>query len=97
MIRATWGSGVRQKNGDAAGDNERGLYRVTVERANGTHDEIAPAALADLGDRANIHHLCLGTPGPAVSVAFPAGHLVDPNKDSNPDTRIGIKRAPAGS
>ncbi|MDP7573349.1 MAG: hypothetical protein QF391_17230 [Myxococcota bacterium] len=88
---------MRQKNGDAAGDKECGLYRVTVERANGTHDEIAPAALADLGDRDNIHHLCLDVTDPAVSVFFPAGHLVDPNKDSNPDTRIGIKRAPAGS
>jgi hypothetical protein len=93
VIRATWAGGVRQPNRDPAGDAERVLYRVTVERADGTREEIAPAALADLGDGDNNHHLCLGTTDPAVSVAFPAGHLVDPNQDLNPDTRIEIDRS----
>ncbi len=97
VIRATWAGGVRPPNGDDAGDTERALYRVTVERADGTGDEIAPAALADLGDNDNNHHLCLDTVAPAISVAFPAGHLVDPNQDLNPDTRIGINRGPGGS
>jgi hypothetical protein len=95
VIRVTWAGGVRRLDGEDAGDTERALYRVTVERADGTRDEIAPAALADLGDRDNNHHLCLDTVDPAISVAFPAGHLVDPNQDLNPDTRIGINRAPA--
>ncbi len=93
VIRATWAGGVRPANGDDSGDTERALYRVTVERADGTRDEIAPAALADLGDNDNNHHVCLDTVDPAVSVAFPAGHLVDPNQDLNPDTRIDVNRA----
>ena len=94
VVRAAWTGGVRLPNGDAAGDAERALYRVTVERPDGSREEITPAVLADLGDRDNNHCLCLGTADPAVSIAFPAGHLVDPNQDLNPDTRVVVTSAP---
>jgi len=81
---------VRLPNGDELGDAERGLYRVTVEREDGSSDKIVPAALADLEDRDNNHFLCLDASDPAVSVSFPAGHLVDPNGDLNPDTHIAV-------
>ncbi len=90
VVRVTWAGGVRLPNGGDPGDAERVLYRVTVERPDGTRDEIAPAALAELGDSDNNHLLCLGTAAPAVSVAFPAGHLVDPNRDLNPDTQVAV-------
>ena len=93
VIRATWTGGVRLPNGDDPGDAERALYRVTVERPDGSRDEIAPAELAELGDSDNNHLLCLGTADPAVSVAFPAGHLVDPNRDLNPDTEVAVATA----
>ena len=80
-------------NGDEPGGTERTLYSVTVKRPNGTNDEIVPTALADLGDRDNNHLLCLGTSDPAVLVTFPAGHLVDPNQDLNPDTHIVVNGA----
>jgi hypothetical protein len=92
VVRATWAGGVRLPNGDEPGDAERALYRVTVERPDGSSDEIVPAALADLGDRDNNHLLCLDTSAPAVLVSFPAGHLVDPNQDLNPDTRVAVNR-----
>lgn len=88
VVRVTWAGGVRRPDGEDAGDAERALYRVTVQRADGSRDEVVPAALADLGDRDNNHLLCLDTSAPAVSVSFPAGHLVDPNQDLNPDTRV---------
>lgn len=94
VVRATWAGGVRLPNGNAAGDAERALYRVTVERPDGSREEITPAVLADLGDRDNNHCLCLGTADPTVSIAFPAGHLVDPNQDLNPDTRVVVTSAP---
>ena len=90
VVRVTWAGGVRLPNGDDPGDAERALYRVTVERADGSSDEIVPAALADLGDNDNNHLLCLDTSAPAVSVSFPGGHLVDPNQDLNPDTRVAV-------
>ena len=90
VVRVTWAGGVRLPNGDDPGDAERALYRVTVERPDGTRDETVPAALAELGDGDNNHLLCLGTADPAVSVAFPAGHLVDPNRDLNPDTQVAV-------
>ena len=89
-VRVIWAGGVRRPDGDEAGDAECALYRVTVERTDGSPDEIVPAALADLGDRDNNHLLCLDTSAPAVSVSFPAGHLVDPNQDLNPDTHVAV-------
>ena len=93
VVRATWAGGVRLPSGGELGDAERGLYRVTVERPDGSSDEIVPAALADLSDRDNNHLLCLDTSAPAVSVSFPAGHLVDPNQDLNPDTHVAVNSA----
>ncbi len=93
VVRATWSGGVRRPTGAEPGDAERALYRVTVQRPDGSTDEISPAALADLGDRDNNHLLCLDTSAPAVSVRFPAGHLVDPNRDLNPDTHIAVDSA----
>ena len=93
VVRVTWAGGVRRPDGDDAGDAERALYRVTVQRADGSRDEVVPAALADLGDRDNNHLLCLDTSAPAVAVSFPAGHLVDPNQDLNPDTRVAVHGA----
>ena len=93
VVRATWAGGVRLPSGDELGDAERALYRVTVEGPDGSSDEIAPAALADLGDRDNNHLLCLDTSAPAVSVSFPGGHLVDPNQDLNPDTQVAVSSA----
>ena len=90
VVRVTWAGGVRLPNGDDPGDAERAVYRVTVKRPDGTRDETAPVALAELGDNDNNHLLCLGTADPAVSVAFPAGHLVDPNRDLNPDTQVAV-------
>ena len=93
VVRATWAGGVRLPNGDELGDAERAFYRVTVEGPDGSSDEIAPASLADLGDRDNNHLLCLDTSAPAVSVSFPGGHLVDPNQDLNPDTQVAVSSA----
>ena len=68
VIRVTWNGGVKRPNGDEPGDEERKLYRVTVDRADGSTDDISPAALAELDDNDNNHFLCLDTADPAVSV-----------------------------
>jgi len=90
VIRVTWDGGIRRPDGDEPGEAERKLYRVTVKRPDGSSDEISPVALAELEDRDNNHFLCLDTADPAVVISFPAGHLVDPNKDMNPDTHIAV-------
>ena len=61
-----------------------------VENLDGTEREITPAALADLGDGDNNHLLCLATADMPVSVSFPAGVFVDPNKDLNPETEVAV-------
>ena len=90
VVRVTWAGGVKLPSGEEPGDAERALYRVTVTHPDGSTDEVAPASLADLGDNDNNHLLCLDTTAPATAVAFPAGHLVDPNGDLNPDSRIAV-------
>ena len=92
VVRVTWNGGVRLPNGDEPGDAERRLYRVMIKRGDGSSDEINPVALAELGDGDNNHFLCLDTADPAVAVSFPAGRLVDPNQDLNPDTHIAVSR-----
>lgn len=91
IVRATWTGGVRRPDGAEVGEAERLLYRVTVERPDGSRDDIIPDALADLGDHDNNHLLCLSGTDVAVGVFFPAGHVVDPNKDLNPATRVGVR------
>lgn len=92
VVRVTWAGGVRRPGREEPGDAERRLYRVTVEREDGSTGEILPAALADLEDGDNNHLLCLDTADTALSVSFPAGHLVDPNQDLNPDTQVRVSQ-----
>lgn len=85
-VRVTWAGGVSNAAGDEAGEVERALYHVTVTADDGSQAEIVPFALADLGDGDNNHLLCLDTPDLPVSVFFPAGYLLDPNRDTlNPE------------
>jgi len=88
VVRTTWNGGVRRPDGENAGDHERQLYQVTVRRPDGSVEEIQPDVLAELGDNDNNHLLCMNTLDPILAVAFPAGYLVDPNQDLNPDTRV---------
>ncbi|MFZ4759175.1 MAG: hypothetical protein ACOYLX_13510 [Burkholderiaceae bacterium] len=93
VIRVTWNGGVTKPGGrDSADDTERRLYKVTTVQPRGTHTEITPFALADLNDGDNNHLLCLDTTDVATSVFFPAGRLVDPRGDPNPDTRISLRQ-----
>lgn len=91
-VRATWAGGVSSIDGEEVGEFEGSLYRVTLRQPDGTLTEVVPFALADLGDNDNNHLLCLDVRGEPVSVAFPAGHLLDPNEDTpNPDTSITVQ------
>jgi hypothetical protein len=90
IVRAVWAGGVTKANGAEATDAERLLYRVTLAQSDGSAREVAPFALADLGDGDNNHLLCLMDAGVPRSVSFPAGHLADPNGDLNPVTTIAV-------
>lgn len=90
-VRVVWAGGVTLPNGGEPGDAERDLYRVTVRAADGTERDIAPVALADLGDGDNNHLLCLDTADTPVSVSFPGGVLTDPNDDLNPATSVAVR------
>jgi hypothetical protein len=88
IVRVTWAGGVVRPNGEEPGDAERKLYQVKLDQSDGTQKTISPFSLADLGDGDNNHLLCLDTPGSPRLVTFPAGYLVDPNQDLNPDTSV---------
>lgn len=87
-LRVVWAGGVKRPDGKEARDEDRLLYRVKLEDGTG----IVPFALADLGDGDNNHLLCLDRYTSPQSVFFPAGHLVDPNHDLNPDTEVSVDR-----
>lgn len=88
-VRAIWAGGVTVPGGGEAGDAERALYTVTVAGA-----AVTPFALADLDDGDNNHLLCLDREGQPTAVAFPAGRLVDPNGDLNPETAMTVTAGP---
>lgn len=88
IVRAVWAGGVEKADGTEPGEAERLLYQVTIEQSDGAQIIVAPFALADLGDGDNNHLLCLDISGTPRLVSFPAGHLVDPNHDLNPDTSV---------
>ena len=92
VVRVTWTGGVRLPNRDELGDAQKSLYQVTVTSADGSQSQVSPAALAELGDNDNNHFLCLDTTTPATAVAFPAGHLVDPNGDLNAASKVMVRR-----
>jgi len=91
VIRATWNGGITKPNNDPAGDEERALYEVVLEQAEGEPMTVTPMALADTSDGDNNHKLCLDTAGTALSVRFPAGYLTDPRDDLNPATRVEVQ------
>ena len=88
VIRVTWTGGVRLPNGNELGEIERSLYRIELEGENDRRLSLQPDYLADFEDRDNKHLLCLDSEFPAISVSFPAGHLVDPNRDLNLDSFV---------
>lgn len=90
-VRATWAGGVTTAGGTDAGDAERQRYRVTLALPDGATTQATPFALGDLGDGDNNHLLCLDVARVPRAVAFPAGHLADPNGDLNPDTSVNIQ------
>ena len=92
VVRVTWTGGVRLPNRDELSEAQRTLYKVSLTAADGARSEVSPAALADLGDADNNHFLCLDTTTPATAVAFPAGHLVDPNGDLNTESKVMVHR-----
>ena len=92
VVRVTWTGGVSLPNREELGEAQRALYKVSLIAADGSRSEVSPAALAELGDADNNHFLCLDTTTPATAVAFPAGHLVDPNGDLNTESKVTIRR-----
>jgi hypothetical protein len=90
VIRVTWTGGVRLPTGAELGETERSLYRVELEKENGQKITIEPDYLADLEDSDNNHLLCLSSENPVISVSFPAGHLVDPNRDLNLESSVPV-------
>jgi hypothetical protein len=84
IVVVVWAGGVVPGPGSSEASHLAG-YRVTTAAG-----EARPAALGDLGDHDNYIHLCLETTAPAQRVSFPAGIVVDPRGDLNPDTTVEV-------
>jgi hypothetical protein len=94
IVRVVWAGGVVKVDDEEPGEAERLLYQVTLEQSDGSSNIVTPFALADLGDGDNNHLLCLDVTGTPGVVSFPAGYLVDPNHDLNPDTSVAVSIQP---
>jgi hypothetical protein len=90
IVGVTWAGGVSKPGGGEIDGKEMSQYRVTLRTSTGKPLEVAPFVVADLIDGDNNHRLCLSEEGVPEAVFFPAGYLVDPRGDLNPDTRIQI-------
>jgi hypothetical protein len=85
-VKAVWAGGVRAASGRELSDRERLLFKVILLGEDGAEIEVVPAALADLNDPDNVIDLCLDQPGRPVRIVFPAGAVIDPRDDPNPET-----------
>ena len=90
VVRATWAGGVTKPRGDEIDDEERAHYRVTVLAEDDQESDVAPFAIADLGDGDNNHELCLDVDGEPLAVQFPPGLMTDPREDLNPQTQVAV-------
>lgn len=90
IVQVTWNGGVTSADGAAVGDRERLRTHVTVTRS-GAPVEIAPAALADVGDNDNYLHLCLDVADVPTAVRVEAGTFVDPRGDLNAESRVDVR------
>lgn len=88
-IRVTWAGGISRPTGGDVDMQEGARYALRLT----TGELVAPDALADLHDNDNNHLLCLTQANEVASVSFPAGLVVDPNKDLNPAVEVPV-RAP---
>jgi hypothetical protein len=80
IVRVTWSGGVTKPGGDEIDRAEVALYRVTLQKDDGTLVTVSPMAVGDLGDNDNNHELCIDVSGVPLSVSFPGGALIDPNE-----------------
>ena len=90
-VKAVWAGGVRAASGRELSDRERLLFKVILLGEDGAEIEVVPAALADLNDRDNVIDLCLDQRGRPVKIVFPAGAVIDPRDDPNPETVLILK------
>ncbi|ESQ75141.1 hypothetical protein [Asticcacaulis sp. AC402] len=90
VVRVTWGGGIRKIDGKDADESVRSRYKVSILNQEGQLIDKVPFALADLNDGDNNHLLCMSSVERAQAVHFPAGYLIDPRDDVNPETSISI-------
>lgn len=93
VVRVTWNGGIRTAGGVELEKADWKKYRIFVESPDGSPVEIAPDAVADLGDNDNNHLLCFFEAVTPLSVHFPAHGVMDPNDDLNPETQVTVTPA----
>jgi hypothetical protein len=92
MIRVIWQGGITDDGVNEITDADRQKYQVTVKsKSTGATRIVIPFAIGDLFDGDNNQDLCLNTTDQAISVSVPAGTVVDPGKDPNPETTMDVK------
>jgi hypothetical protein len=94
VVQLTWQGGVTAPGGGELAEVQRLRHHVSMRSADGGSAEVAPIALADLGDNDNYVHLCLEGEGQSLAVRVEPGTVVDPGGDLNPETSIFLVDGP---
>lgn len=85
-LRAVWGGGITATDGNEVTKAEWGAYRMTYIDEDGNERIAAPFDIGDLNDFDNNHLLFFNVSGTPLTLSLPAGLVIDPNGDLNPDT-----------
>jgi hypothetical protein len=89
-LRATWDGGVNATDGEEVTQAEWGQYALTLRDENGQEQTVAPFDIGDLNDGDNNHLLFFDVEGEPLTLALPAGLVIDPNGDPNPATSFQV-------
>jgi hypothetical protein len=85
-VRATWDGGIRAADRTEVTPAEWGQYALTLRDENEQEQTVYPFDIGDLNDGDNNQLLFFTTSGKPLTLALPAGLVIDPNGDPNPDT-----------
>jgi len=95
VLRAVWAGGVEATDGSEVTEEEWMQYVLSGTDDFGNPVDLSPVGIGDLNDNDNNHLLYFDQAITPDSLFLPAGLLIDPNDDVNPDTSVAVIPEPS--
>ena len=90
-LRAVWAGGVVALDDNELTEAAWGQYALDIITEADVRQTISPFALGDLDDGDNNHLLFFDVAGAPEALSLPAGLVMDPNDDPNPETSAAVR------